>query len=136
MWVAGSCLILCHPMDCSPSGSVHGVLQAITLGWVAIHLSWASSQPRDWIQVSCTAGRVFASEPPGRPHQVIQWLEFSLKYKIIEENEVHISNCIIPPMIIFFVYLKPDISVIGNSRTKVVNDYASYILTIFFSNFF
>ena len=128
---------LCDPIDGGPPGSpVPGILQARTLEWVAIHLSRGSSQPRDWIQVSCIAGRIFTSEPPGKPHQVIQWLEFSLKYKIIEENEVHISNCIIPPMIIFFVYLKPDISVIGNSRTKVVNDYASYILTIFFSNFF
>ena len=37
VWVAQSCLTLCDPMDCSPSGSsVHGILQARTLGWVAI----------------------------------------------------------------------------------------------------
>ena len=34
--VAQSCLTLCDPMDCSPPGSsVHGILQARTLEWVA-----------------------------------------------------------------------------------------------------
>ena len=32
-----SCLTLCDPMDCSPPGSsVHGILQARTLEWVAM----------------------------------------------------------------------------------------------------
>ena len=32
-----SCPILCHPMDCSlPGSSVHGVLQARTLEWIAM----------------------------------------------------------------------------------------------------
>ena len=32
-----SCLILCDPMDCSPPGSsVHGILQARILEWVAM----------------------------------------------------------------------------------------------------
>ena len=31
-----SCLTLCNPMDCSPPGSsVHGILQARILEWVA-----------------------------------------------------------------------------------------------------
>ena len=35
--VAQSCLTLCDPMDCSPPGSsVHGILQARILEWVAI----------------------------------------------------------------------------------------------------
>ena len=35
--VAQSCLTFCDPMDCSPPGSsVHGILQARTLEWVAI----------------------------------------------------------------------------------------------------
>jgi len=44
-------------MDCSPPGSsVHGILQARILEWVAIPFSRASSQPRDQIWVSCIAG--------------------------------------------------------------------------------
>ena len=38
----------CNPMDCSPPGSsVHGILQARILEWVAISFSRRSSQPRD-----------------------------------------------------------------------------------------
>ena len=48
------------PMDCSlPSSSVHGILQARILEWVAIPFSRGSSQPSDQTQVSCTAGRFF-----------------------------------------------------------------------------
>ena len=45
-----SCLTLCDPMDWSPPGSsVHGMLQARILEWVAISSSRGSSQPRDRI---------------------------------------------------------------------------------------
>ena len=38
-----SCLILCNPIDGSPPGSsVHGILQARTLKWVAISFSNAA----------------------------------------------------------------------------------------------
>ena len=38
--VAQLCQTLCDPMDCNPSGSsVHGILQARTLEWVAISFS-------------------------------------------------------------------------------------------------
>ena len=58
--VAQSCLTLCNPMDCSPPGSsVHGILQARILEWVAISFSRGSSQPRDRTQVSHIAGRHF-----------------------------------------------------------------------------
>ena len=39
-----SCLTLCNPIDCSPPGfSVHGILQARILEWVAISFSRGSS---------------------------------------------------------------------------------------------
>ena len=58
--VAQSCLTLCNPMDCSPPGfSVHGILQARILEWVAIPFSRESSRLRDRTQVSCIAGRFF-----------------------------------------------------------------------------
>ena len=50
---AKSCLTLSDPMDCSPPGSsVHGVLQARILEWVAISSSRGSSWPRNWTRVS------------------------------------------------------------------------------------
>ena len=42
-----------------PGFSVHGILQARILEWVAIPFSRGSYQPRDQTQVSCTAGRFF-----------------------------------------------------------------------------
>ena len=57
---AQSCLTLYDPMDHSPPGSsVHGILQARILEWVAASFSRASSQPRDRTWVSCTTGRLF-----------------------------------------------------------------------------
>ena len=39
---------LCDPMDCSPPGSsIHGILQARILEWVAIPFSRGSSRSRD-----------------------------------------------------------------------------------------
>ena len=50
--VVQSCPTLCNPMDCNPPGSsVHGILQARILEWVAISFSRRSSWPR----VSCIA---------------------------------------------------------------------------------
>ena len=51
---------LCDPMDYSPPGSsVHGILQARILEWVAIPFSRGSSQPRNQTLVSRTARRFF-----------------------------------------------------------------------------
>ena len=58
--VSHSCSTLCDPMNCSPPGSsVHGILQARILEWVAIPFSKGFSQPRKWIRVSSIAGRFF-----------------------------------------------------------------------------
>ena len=56
------CPALCDPMDCSlPASSVHGILQAQMLEWVAIPFSREFSQPRDQTRVcyvSCTDRQV------------------------------------------------------------------------------
>ena len=63
IWIVGcmyakSCPTLCDPMARSPPGSsVHGILQANVLEWVAISSSRGSSQPRDQTQVFYIAGR-------------------------------------------------------------------------------
>ena len=49
-----------NPMDCSlPGSSVHGILQARILQWVAVPSSRGSSQPRDQTQVSRITGGFF-----------------------------------------------------------------------------
>ena len=56
------------PMDCSPPGSsVHGILQARILEWVAMPSSKGSPPPRDQTRVSCVSciGRRFLPLPLG-----------------------------------------------------------------------
>ena len=73
------CPTLCDPMDHSPAGfSVHGILQARILKWVAVSgtpFSRGSSQPRDQSHVSCgscIAGRFFTAKPPGEAMYVTE----------------------------------------------------------------
>ena len=67
-FIAQSCPALCNPTDCClPGSSVHGILQARILEWVAIPFSRRSSWLRDWTRVSCgscIAGRFLTTEPP------------------------------------------------------------------------
>ena len=44
-----------------------GFSQAQILEWIAISFSKGSSQSKDQTCVSCTAGRFFTAEPPGKP---------------------------------------------------------------------
>ena len=56
------CPTLCHPMDYSPPGpSVHGILQARILEWVAISFSRGYFRPRDQTCVSYIAGSFFTT---------------------------------------------------------------------------
>ena len=61
------CLTLCDPMDCSlPVFSVHGILQARILEWVAMPSSKGFSQPRDQTDIcyiSCIGRQVPYYQP-------------------------------------------------------------------------
>ena len=58
--VAQLCLTLCNPVDCGlPGSSIHGILHAGILEWIAISFSRGSSQPRDRTWVSRITGRRF-----------------------------------------------------------------------------
>ena len=60
-------------MDCSPSdSSVHGILQARILEWVAMPSSRGSSWPRDEAHDSCIAGRFFYCWATGEAH-TLKW---------------------------------------------------------------
>ena len=73
-----------RPMDCSPPcSSVHGILQARILEWVAIRSSRGSSWLRDWTWGSCIssiAGRFFTATGGATRKAPIQW------YKIVQIN--------------------------------------------------
>ena len=55
--VTQSCLTLCDPMDYT----VHGIVQARILEWLAFLFSREYSQPKQQAQVSCIAGGFFTS---------------------------------------------------------------------------
>ena len=59
MKVAQSSLTLCNPMDYT----VHGILQARILEWVAFPFSKRSSKPRD----PALQADSLPAEPPGKP---------------------------------------------------------------------
>ena len=76
------CTTLWDPMDRSlPGSSVHGILQAKILEWVAMPSSRGFSSLRVWMWVSCSfciAGGFFTSEPQGSP---------TVRKKVIEESQ-------------------------------------------------
>ena len=63
--VVQSCLTLCNRVDYT----VHGILQARILEWVAFPFSRGSSQPRDQTQVACIAGRFFTRWATGEAQE-------------------------------------------------------------------
>ena len=68
-----------QPHDWSPPGSsIHGILQARILEWVAISFSRGSSQPRNQTQASHIVGRCFtiwATRENGIPGELFQILK-------------------------------------------------------------
>ena len=76
------CQTLCDPMNCSlPGSSVHGILQARKLDWVAISSYRGCSGPRDWTHVfyiSCIGRQVLCHhchlESPCWKRAIAGWL--------------------------------------------------------------
>ena len=59
-----SCLTLCNPMDYNlPGSSVHGILQARILEWIAVPSSRGSYQPGMELVSPALAGRFFTTSP-------------------------------------------------------------------------
>ena len=68
--VIQSCPTLCDPVDYSPPGSsIHGIIQARILEWVAIPFFRGSSRPRDQTRVS---------------HLHCRWIFYHLSHQVLE----------------------------------------------------
>ena len=81
----------CDPTDCSLLGSsVHGILQARILEWVAVSFSGGSSPPRNWTQVSCIASRFFTDCYEGSPPDTMSYLNSEDP----RSKELELSVCI------------------------------------------
>ena len=75
--VTKSCPILCDPKDWSlPGSSVHGFLQARTMEQTATPFSRASSQYRDWTQVSRIVGGFFTSWATREARAELNWYAY------------------------------------------------------------
>ena len=71
------CPIFCGPMGCNtPGTSVHGILQARILEWIATSFSRRSFRGKDRTELSCTAGRFLSSVSPEHSH-------LRLKYRFL-----------------------------------------------------
>ena len=106
-----SCLPLCDPMDCShPCSSVHWILQARILEWVAMPSSRGSSQSRDlsWVSyISCTGRRLIYHQCHlGSPLLLLSLWKvikkqkrflFSKSTEIGEVSEVQSASLSLPP---------------------------------------
>ena len=68
--VAELCPTLCNPVDCSlPGSSVHGILQARVLEWVAIAFSGGLPDPGIEPRSPALKADTLTSEPPGKPSE-------------------------------------------------------------------
>ena len=85
------CLTLCNPMDCSPpSSSIHGILQARILEWVAMPSSRRYSQPRDWTHifyVSYIGSRVLNTSTTWEAH-LYTWDKGNLSHWVDEWERI------------------------------------------------
>ena len=98
--VTQSCPTLWDPVDYSPPGSsVHGILQARILEWVAIPFSRGSSWPRDQTQVSRIAGRGFNLWATRE-----DWMKY-ISWYILLHIKYTLANCVCILLLIHLVYL-------------------------------
>ena len=108
-----SCPNLCNPTDCSPSGSsVHGILQARILEWIAIPFSRGSSWPMEWTQVSCTVGRLFNIWATSKAHGGVR----------VKENHREMKTVFFPYTVSqeWSIYMASVHSIWGGSRRDAV----------------
>ena len=78
--VAQLYLTLCDPMDCSlPGSSVHGILQAGILEWVAMPPPGDLPNPGIKPRSPALQTDSLSSEPPGKPN--VFWLSIKKKKK-------------------------------------------------------
>ena len=82
-----------HGLYSPPGSSVHGILQARILEWLAIPFTRRSSCRKDWTQVTCTAGRL-SSEPPEKPASQYDNQTRFTKHPLGEEKNTNTESCL------------------------------------------
>ena len=89
-----SCPTLCDPVDCSLTGSsVHVILQARILAWLAMPSCRESSQSRNQTQIpyiSCTSKHVFYHRVP--PRKLLQQSAQQILFRPYENSQLKSSR--------------------------------------------
>ena len=117
-----SCILLFATLWTIASSSVHGILQARILEWVAVSSSRGSSHHRDRTWVSCTAGRFFTTgEAP--------WLRYLSLLCNIFQGEKDTRVCIQKN---FCIHISLGFT---NSTTKILHYKLMAFSSFDFSNF-
>ena len=73
--VAQSCQTLCDPMNCSLPGSIHGILLAGILEWVARPSSRGSSQPKNRTHLPHCRQILYCLSHKGSP-RILEWVAY------------------------------------------------------------
>ena len=122
LWFLSECS--CNPMDCSPPGSsVHGILQARILEWVAMPSSRGSSQPG----IELTSPESLALKADSLP-RILEWVAISFsRGSSRSRDQTHVSrvSCIASR---FFTH-----GAIGEAHQKVL---AKTTFSIFSEEYF
>ena len=116
--VTRSCLTLGDPMGGGPqSSSLHGILQARTLEWVAISFSRGSSWPRDQTWVPCIL------KSPKKPKTVSRTCYISLGVGVRgSRNHLMVENYCSRKMMInpWVIIISPFLLVAMNKSLQVI----------------
>ena len=127
------CPTLCNPMDCSsPGSSVHGILQARVLEWVATSFSRESSGPG--IELAsllspALAGRFFTTSPYLRSPLHSCTINISTADKTLNKpgsvrpSSLFYRLCPLPISPNFYSYIKTQLRHLENTSTKPANRY-------------
>ena len=88
MLVTQSCPTLCYLMNCSPSGplSLEFLCMNTRVGCHLLLQGIFLTSERTW--VSCTEGRFFTSEPPGKTHY---YLKEHLKIFMVKADKIYVK---------------------------------------------
>ena len=111
------CPTLCNPMNYSPPGSsVHGILQARVLEWVAMKPSFSgSSQSRDRIWVSHIAGRFFTIWAT-RERQMVM----SKSERVVTKEKIRLTVAVSAELFFFFFFS-------FNGPSRWINTYLHFL---------
>ena len=95
MLVAQSCPTLCNPLDCSlPGSSVHGILQARILEWIAFPFSKGSSQLRDQTQGFPHCRQILYQLSHKENPRILEWAAYPFSSRSSQPRNQTRASCI------------------------------------------